>query len=125
MQITLENPSSTIYVRAYQPENHIILNHQKYTNSLIISPNKVLMESELPNNYLDLTEKHLAQLFSFDADIYLLGTGKQNNVPNHKLLSYANQNEKSLDFMDTNAACRTFNVLANEYRCVVALLCLE
>ncbi|TNF70213.1 MAG: hypothetical protein EP298_00330 [Gammaproteobacteria bacterium] len=125
MQISLDTPDTEIYVRSYKPTEYIQLNQQQYEKSLIISSKCILSSENLPQSFTELSIKDIEQFLSFDADIYLLGTGASHQIPNQDLLKLAAKQNKTLDFMDTNAACRTFNVLASEYRNVIAFLCLK
>lgn len=125
MQISLDTPDTQIYIKSYEPGKYIQLNHLKCNRSIIISSEKILRQDTIPQSFYDLTIDHIKEFLSFRADIYLLGTGKNHQIPKQNLLKVAVQKNKALDFMDTNAACRTFNILASEDRCVVAFLCLE
>ncbi|MCF6765124.1 MTH938/NDUFAF3 family protein [Thiotrichales bacterium 19S3-7] len=124
MQISLDTPDTEIYVKSYMPAEYIQLNQQQYAHSLIISSTNILVAEQLPNEFSELSVKHVEQFLNFNADIYLLGTGSSHQIPHPDLLKVAFKKNKPLDFMDTNAACRTFNVLASEYRNVIALLSL-
>lgn len=125
MEISLDVPDTKVYVKSYKTSEYIELNDKKHTQSLIISPSKVLADNNLPKDFNDLSSKHLETLFSFEADIYLLGTGKNHQTPQSEFLQIAYKNQKPLDFMNSHAACRTFNILASEYRKIVALICLD
>ena len=57
-----------------------------------------------------------------DAEIILLGTGKLLRFPSPELMQSLMQARKGIEVMDTQAACRTFNVLAGEKRKVAAAL---
>lgn len=55
-------------------------------------------------------------------DVILLGTGKTMVIPAADLRNSLKNNGLNVDFMDTGAACRTYNVLMAEGRRVVAML---
>jgi uncharacterized protein len=55
-------------------------------------------------------------------EIVLLGTGTTNVFPPRELTFAFARNGIGLEVMDTAAAARTFNVLANEGRRVAAIL---
>ena len=52
----------------------------------------------------------------------LIGTGKYNQFPDRELIKNIREKNLGLEFMDTGSACRTFNVLIEENRDVVAAL---
>ena len=59
---------------------------------------------------------------SSDVEIVLLGCGAKQIRPSKEVRDAFAKAEASLDFMDTGAACRTYNVLAAEGRSVLAAL---
>ncbi len=63
-------------------------------------------------------------LASLDAEIILLGTGKQLRFPSADLLQPLIAARKGLEVMDVPAACRTYNILLGEGRRVAAALLL-
>ncbi len=52
----------------------------------------------------------------------LLGTGEVSRMPSPKYLAWFNSKGIGFEAMTTAAACRTFNVLLEEGRAVVAAL---
>ena len=67
-------------------------------------------------------EKHLQKIISWCPEIILIGTGKTNNLPNFEWAAHTNKNNIGLEIMDTGAACRSYNLLIDEGRNVVACL---
>jgi uncharacterized protein len=57
-----------------------------------------------------------------DIEILLIGTGEYQKFPQKSLFTQLKNLDYSVDFMTTSAACRTFNILANESRKVGAIL---
>jgi uncharacterized protein len=55
-------------------------------------------------------------------DLLLLGTGRTQTFPGAELRQAFAKAEIALEVMDTGAACRTYNVLLMEGRCVAAAL---
>ena len=55
-------------------------------------------------------------------EILLVGTGARLVIPESNLMELLGARGIGLEIMDTPAACRTYNVLAHEYRRVVAAL---
>ncbi|WP_116963981.1 Mth938-like domain-containing protein [Fastidiosibacter lacustris] len=121
MQLELEKPDTNVYVKHYQ-NGKIILPHQTYTNSIIITPSNVISECWSITHASMLTIESLELLFELNVDIYLLGTGINALIPAPEILGAFARLGKPLDFMDSGAACRTFNILANEARNVAAAI---
>ena len=75
-----------------------------------------------PEQFADFNKDCIEQLTMHDADIFLIGTGIRVNFPEKAILQHISHHKLPIDFMDTGAACRTFNILTSEYRKVAALI---
>jgi len=83
---------------------------------------ELIDSSSFPSSFDDFDEIHITKLLEQDADIFLIGTGKNSRFPDKSILQYIVNNKLSIDFMDTGAASRTFNILTSEQRKVAVLL---
>lgn len=81
-----------------------------------------LENSALPESFAQFNLDCIATLTEYDADIFLIGTGIRVLFPDKAILQHIAKNQLAIDFMDTGAACRTFNILSSEYRKVAALI---
>ena len=70
----------------------------------------------------ELGEDHFDAVLATQPEIVLLGTGPTNIFPPRELTFAFARKGIGLEVMDTAAAARTFNVLANEGRRVAAVL---
>ena len=70
----------------------------------------------------ELIEADFARLLEDNPAVIVLGTGATNLFPPRELVFALARRGIGLEFMDTPAAARTFNVLAGEGRQVVAVL---
>ena len=75
-----------------------------------------------PTQFADFNQDCIEQLTTHDADIFLIGTGIRVSFPEKEILQHISDHKLPIDFMDTGAACRTFNILTGEYRKVAALI---
>jgi uncharacterized protein len=66
----------------------------------------------------------LAPALELQPEVLLLGTGKRIRFPESALFATLAARGIGLEVMSTAAACRTFNILVNEERPVVAALIL-
>jgi uncharacterized protein len=55
-------------------------------------------------------------------EVIVLGTGPNQQFPSPGLIAEVLRMGIGMEVMDTRAACRTYNILASEYRRVVAAL---
>jgi uncharacterized protein len=101
--------------------NWFKLNDRLIRTNLVISKNH-LYEDLLTDNFQDFALQHLQKITSWYPEIILIGTGKANNLPNFEWATHANNNNIGLEIMDTGAACRSYNLLIDEGRNVVACL---
>ncbi len=73
----------------------------------------------------DLTPAHFAQLAELPTELVIFGSGTRNRFVPPAWLAPLMARRIGLETMDTQAACRTYNILASEGRDVVAALILE
>jgi len=69
-----------------------------------------------------LTEADFLPLLENNIEVIVLGTGPGNILPHRDLVFALARRGIGLEFMDTPAAARTFNVLVGEGRSVAAVL---
>ena len=69
-----------------------------------------------------LTVADLEPALAFEPTIVVLGTGTERLLPDVELMAALAAHSVGLEIMNTPAACRTFNVLLQEQRRVVAAL---
>jgi uncharacterized protein len=69
-----------------------------------------------------LAIEDLAPAIELQPEIILLGTGTRRLLPDVDLMAALGEHAIGLEIMNTPAACRTFNVLLQERRRVVAAL---
>ena len=69
-----------------------------------------------------LSIEDLAPLLAGGAEIIVIGTGREQQLPHRELMFAMARNGVGLEMMDTAAAARTFNVLLGEGRPVAAVL---
>ena len=98
-------------------DGYVVVGERRHERSLIVTPDRVI-EDWGPADVAGLTAAHLDVLLETGCDVLLLGTGKRQVFPPGPLLRGLVQRGRSLEPMDTGAACRTFNILLAEGRAV-------
>lgn len=78
-----------------------------------------------PADFESLAHRHLEPLVTLACDVLLLGTGLKQHFPPASLLRPLIEAGRSIEIMDTRAACRTYNILVAEGRVVAAALIVE
>jgi uncharacterized protein len=99
----------------------IRVNDEEHATSIALTPERLL--GNWPEKSIDdLVELDFEAVFGTDPEIVLLGTGATNIFPPRELTFAFARKGVGFEVMDTAAAARTFNVLANEGRKVAAVL---
>ena len=108
-------------ISAYGP-GWVGVDADKINHSVIIGSSG-LRQAWACTRFEDLTAEHFAQLATLDTELVIFGSGQRNRFPPPAWLAPLIARRLGLETMDTPAACRTYNILAGEGRCVaVALL---
>jgi uncharacterized protein len=92
-----------------------------------LSGNVIVGVNEIVTDWTDveparLTLEDLAPALALEPTIIVLGTGTERLLPDVELMAAVAERSVGLEIMNTPAACRTFNVLLQEQRRVVAAL---
>lgn len=116
-----EDAATGIYRLHSYGTGWIKVNEQRLERGFIISHNTLISDWE-PLRYADLKPEHLTAAFDLSAEVILIGTGRQQQLPGADIYRALVQSQSGFEFMATDAACRTYNVLLAESRDVVAIL---
>ena len=91
---------------------------QTLSSSFILAPDQLL---DWPvSDMTSLKAEHLQPLLALEPEVLLLGTGRQHQFPDVALLTPVHAANIGYEVMDSQAACRTYNLLRGEGRRVVA-----
>ena len=119
MQLTRET-STQHFIRAWEP-GRVRIAERWVAGHVILSAEKIV-EGWSPATTVGLTIADLAPALALEPTILLLGTGTDRFLPDVELMADLAERRIGLEIMSTPAACRTFNVLLQEQRRVVAAL---
>lgn len=75
-------------------------------------------------DFAGLTAAHFDYFLALEPEVLLLGTGAKQQFARPELYRNLIAARIAIEFMDTPAACRTFNILAAEDRKVIAAVLL-
>ncbi|NPC56594.1 Mth938-like domain-containing protein [Caenimonas soli] len=97
---------------------------EKITHSVILSSRgeRIAWPSQ---RFEDLGPEHFAQLAEVEAEVVIFGSGSRIRFPQAAWLTPLMARRIGIETMDTAAACRTYNILAQEGRSVAVALLLE
>ena len=93
----------------------------RYESSLVVLPDRIVENWNVPT-LESLTQDDIGALALLKPELVLLGTGELLRFPDPRLLASLSAARIGAEIMDTRAACRTYNILAEEGRNVAAAL---
>ena len=100
------------------------VNGERITHSVIVASTGERIEWHAAR-FEDLGEAHFAQLAQLGVEVAIFGSGARIRFPKPAWLKPLIDVNVGLETMDTAAACRTYNILAQEGRRVAVALLLE
>ena len=123
MKLQPDKQPSLNTVSAYGP-NYIEINAQRYTNSLLLSPESPVIEWSC-TRFEDIKTEDFEQIAKLEPAVVIFGSGERIRFPKPALIAPLITRNIGIETMDLQAACRTYNVLMAEGRKVVAALLIE
>lgn len=99
------------------------INQVRHTTNLIVTPDQI--EPWPVAGFAALDASDFERLRDLRTEVVLLGTGTRQRFPHPKLTRPLSDARIGLEVMDTQAACRTYNILMAESRRVAAALLLQ
>ncbi|MED7818680.1 MULTISPECIES: Mth938-like domain-containing protein [unclassified Francisella] len=98
------------------------LNIGEYDYPLILSSTEVLDYEEKIAEVKDIQKSHLQLILKSNPEIVIIGTGKTQVIPPVEIIGELAKRGKSIDFMASDVACKTYNLLVNENRNVSCII---
>ncbi len=120
MKFTRESTEGINLVRAYTSRD-ITVQNQVMGTSFILAPTQIVQDWR-PRTVGELKIQDFDVVLELEPEIILLGTGAMLEFPDRKIMSNMLEHGIGFEVMDTGAACRTYNILVQEDRAVVAAL---
>ena len=114
-----EDHNTANYKISGYDQDSIGINGLPHSKSLVLSPME-LLNDWTPSKYSELSADHLDAIYAMKPEIIILGTGLKQIFPPSEILRRLAKEQIGYEIMDTQAACRTFNILMAEDRTVVA-----
>jgi len=119
MQLSRDN-NALHYIRAWEP-GRVWVADRWVTGNVIVGAERII-EDWTAIAPTALTVADLEPALALSPTIVLIGTGAEPLLPDVVLMAELGARGIGLEIMTTPAACRTFNVLLQEQRRVVAAL---
>lgn len=122
MKLDLDNTGGN-FIRGFSGRE-VLVGSEAFTRPLIVTAERIIADWS-PPAVAELTPVNLAPVLALEPELILLGTGARQLFPSVALTADILGRGIGFEVMDTAAACRTYNVLASEYRRVAAALFIE
>lgn len=118
------DPQSSLNTITGYGIGYIEVNSKVYPHALIVQPEGVISPWPV-SAFADLSSDNLASLCVFKPELIIIGTGKKQQFLKPELIKPLIQAKIGFEMMDSQAACRTYNILMNEGRQVLAAIILD
>lgn len=105
-------------------DGYVEINKAPYAHAVILSSDGAISDWSV-QAFEDLAAHHFTQLVDLKAELILIGTGKRQRFPKPELLKALIAAKIGFEIMDSQAACRTYNILVGEGRQVLLALIVE
>jgi uncharacterized protein len=102
-------------------ENYVVVNNDRFVRPIVVTPDEVFTDWDA-TSFADLNVAHFDYLLNLKPEIILFGTGTQQHFARPELYRSLIDARISIEFMNTPAACHTFNILMAESRNVVTAI---
>ncbi len=120
MKLTRDARSDVNLIRGYGP-GAVRIGEQLVSAHCVVAADALITDWNAPSA-AQLAAAHLEPVFALKPEVVLLGTGPRQILPSLAVREAFAARGIALETMDLGAACRTYNILVQEERRVVALL---
>lgn len=121
MSLQEEKITAPVFFKGYI-NGKFTLNVGEYNHPLILSATDILEYQKKIDSLEDIDESHLSLMLASDPEVILIGTGSKQVIPPVEIINEIAKAGKSVDFMSSNVACKTYNLLVNENRNVSCII---
>ena len=105
-------------------DGYVEINKTPYAHAVVLSSDGAISEWSA-QTFDDLKAGHFSQLVDLKPELILIGTGSRQRFPKPELLKALIDAKIGFEIMDSQAACRTYNILVGEGRQVLLALIVE
>jgi uncharacterized protein len=105
-------------------DGYIEITKIPYSHAVLLSSDGEILEWDI-KSFEELSSSDFAQMASLKPELIIIGTGKRQRFPRPELLKTLIEAKLGFEIMDSQAACRTYNILVGEGRQVLLALIVE
>jgi uncharacterized protein len=105
-------------------DGYIEINKIPYSHAVLLSSDGEILEWAV-KSFEELSPADFTQMATLKPELIIIGTGKRQRFPKPELLKTLIEAKIGFEVMDSQAACRTYNILVGEGRQVLLALIVE
>ena len=105
-------------------DGYVEINKTPYDHAVVLSSDGAISNWPV-KAFEDLEPNNFSQLVDLKPELILIGTGSRQRFPKPELLKNLISAKIGFEIMDSQAACRTYNILVGEGRQVLLALIVE
>ena len=105
-------------------DGYVEINRTPYSHAVLLSSDGAIQEWGV-QSFDELSAADFSQMASLKPELIIIGTGKRQRFPKPELLKTLIAAKIGFEVMDSQAACRTYNILVGEGRQVLLALIVE
>jgi uncharacterized protein len=105
-------------------DGYVEINKIPYSHAVLLSSDGEIREWAL-KSFEELSAADFEQMASLKPELIIIGTGKRQQFPKPELLKTLIRSKIGFEVMNSQAACRTYNILVGEGRQVLLALIVE
>ena len=121
MSLQEEKIGAPIFFKEYV-DGVIKLNIGDYNEPIIVAGNQIAVYDEKIACVEDIQTSHLLIVLKNNPEVILIGTGNKQTLPVISVVAELAKQGKSADFMSSEQASKTYNLLVNEGRNVGCII---
>lgn len=103
---------------------YVAVNGRRFEQAVVVHRTEVHLDWDA-HDFASLTPAHFEYFLALQPELVLVGTGARQQFARPELYRALIEAGIAVEFMDTPAACRTYNILVGEERKVVAAVLLD
>jgi len=105
-------------------DGYVEINKTPYAHAVLLSSDGAISNWSA-QSFDSLEASHFSQMVDLKPELVLIGTGSRQCFPKPELLKALVQAKIGFEIMNSQAACRTYNILVGEGRQVLLALIVE
>ena len=118
------DPKEALNTVTRYDSQYIEINEKRFNQSILLMPQGAIEEWSV-KNFDDLSRHDFSKIVTKKPALVIFGSGQRIRFPPPNLLQDLIQARIGFETMDTQAACRTYNILMSEGRLVLGAFLIE